>query len=220
MLSDLSEASLCTGCPPQAKPGNPRKMTYFIGKQKGGRAAFVSVLEPYEDESFIAESKLISQTVESVVVKVSHKNGRVDFVCINRMKDTLPVNTDGYDFTVSGFLNVLSFLDGALVFKKTYGAENLSGTICDFTKDLCSDNYLTVQLYSDSTVPVGKYIDIETDAKPNAFFKLTSAESLGENKWKLGVGDCSLITGFVDREAKDKGYTYVIREGSACTITL
>jgi len=80
-----------------------------------------------------------------------------------------------------------------------------------------------VQVIGKAPLPnkfVGKFIDIATDAEPNGYFEITSAQNLGDGKWKFGVGDCSFVTGFVDREAKEKGYTYIISENANCTITM
>ena len=120
-------------------------------------------------------------------------------------------------------MNVLCFApDCSLAEHVVYGDTVLSGTICDFTKELSAENYVTVDMDSciEPTVFVGKFIDIATDAEPNGYFEITSAQNLGGGKWKFGVGDCSFVTGFVDREAKEKGYTYIISENADFTIMM
>jgi len=219
MLSDVSEAALCTGQPPQARLGNPKEMTYLIAACEEGPTEFVSVLEPYEDACFIERAELLRKDETAAIIRVSHKNGRVDYIVVNRGKETVTIN----GVTVSGFFNVLCFAsDGSLSYGTAYGTQVLTGTVCGFEKELKTENFVTVQ-FDDPAIPdclVGKYIDIATNEEPNAFFAITNAESLGDGKWNLGIGDCSPITGFADRDHKEKGYTYVFSEGAVCTITL
>jgi len=223
MISSLTEASLCTGTPPQAKPGNPKALTYLIAKCDGGPAKYVSVIEPYENESFIEQSTLLRQDEEVTVVLAAFKNGRRDYIVVNRGQSPVSLVCFGRTVTVTGFLHLLSFApDGTLAAHKVYGEKVLSGTVCDFTRELSADNFVTVQLDScvDAHALAGRFIDIDTVYEPNAFYEIKAAESLGDGIWKLSVGDCTFIRGFIDRDEKEKGYTYFIEKSGKCKITL
>jgi len=218
ILSENDEAALCTGTAPHARPGNPRELSYLVLK-KTEPTAFAAVLEPYEDESFIRSCSLVRHDALVTVVCVTHVNGRVDYITVNRSGK--PVEVNGKE--VSGILHA-ECLDAnkTCIAEHSYGDTVYSGTVCSFTRELCDKNYVTVGIDAfDETVSfAGKYIDISTDCEPNAFFEITSSEYLGDGNWKLGVGDCTFVTGFIDREHKEKGYTYVINEQASCTITV
>lgn len=208
MLSPVEEAALCTGFPPHAYQGNPRKLTYLLAKKTGEDAEFISVLEPYEGESFLSECSC-EQSEGKTVVRVTHKNGRRDVITLNREK--LP------------FLEVRAFSkEGECFFHESYGKQLLRGRVERFTKVCAPENKLTVTLEEpvNEAALAGRFIDVETDYKPNACYEIKNAKPLGNQKWELDTGDCTFITGFVDREHKEKGYTYALREGAAFEIWL
>jgi len=216
MLSDVAEASLCTGMPPQAQHGNPKAMTYLIAKCDGP-AEYVSVIEPYEDAPFLAECSVLRHDEDATILCVKHTSGAADYIGISRSGELLDLN----GCIVSGFVNVLRY--DALDMPESchiYGEQQLVGSVVDFTKELTDDNWVTVQLAgaTDPSQLIGKFIDIETDAEPNAFFEITDAKPSVNGEWKLCVGDCTFVTGFVDRDEKEDGYTYVIKRGAACAI--
>ena len=203
MLSGADEAALCTGKPPQTKPGNPRELTYLIAKHSGP-TDYVSVLEPYEDAAFIASCDA-KQDGDTVTLTVTHTNGSVDTVCVTR---------DGTALRVA--------VESTTGYRMAYGDTVLTGMVDAFTKELTSENCVTVRLDSDVSAEalVGKFIDIDTDVEPNAFYEIKGAELLANGLWKLDVGDCSFITGYIDRDHKELGMTYSIGEGASVRITM
>ena len=206
MLSGVQEAALCSGMPPQNKPGNPRAYTYLIAKHSGDTARFVSVLEPYEKESFIESCRCQSaDDLDTIVVR--HKSGRVDTITCDRQ-------------CRNGFLTVESTISGASTFFFSYGTQCLTGTVVDFTRELANENDVVIRFDSSvQEIPVGAYMDIEANEKPNAFYEIKSARYLGDNLWKIGTGDCTFIAGYVDRMEKEKGYRYFIKKDAGVTIT-
>jgi len=92
----------------------------------------------------------------------------------------------------------------------------------EFTKGLQLDNHIIAKLPdgTDGAALVGQYMDIETDVDPNAFFLITSAEALPDGTWRLGTGDSTFVTGFVDRLNKDLGYSYCVKAGANFKITV
>lgn len=209
MLSNVEEAALCTGYPPHAHPGNPRALTYLLAKSTGTDTEFISVLEPYEDAPFLAECICRQADAGKTVFHIRHKNGRTDRVTLNR--EALP------------FLELCSFsADGTQLCREVYGQQLLKGRVQTFTKTLCKKNTVTVTL-SGTPAPealIGRFIDIATEYTPNACYEITGVKPLGSDLWELETGDCTFITGFVDRFHKEKGYSYAFAEGADCRIWL
>ena len=208
MLSLVDEAALCTGYPPHAHKGNPRELTYLLAKKTGRDTEFISVLEPYEGESFL-EACCCERVGDVTRIRVTHKNGRQDVITVDRAK--LP------------FLEARSEAPGGGEdFRETYGSKLLSGTVESFTRELSSENSLIVELdgMTEAEELTGRFLDIDTDYAPNACYEIRGARPLGQNRWELSTGDCTFITGFLDREHKDQGYAYAFRAGAACRIRI
>ena len=224
ILSGVQSAALCKGTPPQTAQGNPKAMTYFIGKHQGGTARFAAVLEPYENSSFIEKAEYRSLEGGAVqLAKVTHKDGRVDFIAVNFTETAIECSWDDQTFTADAFVTFRSFaVDGSLLLEVRHGKQIICGTLLDFTHGLELDNYITAQLPAgtDDSALVGEYMDIETDAEPNAFFRITSAEELADGTWRLGTGDSTFVTGFIDRLNKELGYRYCVNPGAKFKITV
>ena len=206
MLSRVEEATLCSGYPPHAYKGNPRKLTYLLAKKTGTDTEFVSLLEPYEGESFL-ESCSWEKADDITHIRVTHKSGRQDVITLNRA---------GFPF-----LQVDSWAeDGACICQESYGKACLSGTVVQFTKELSGDNRITVKLDAETTPQelTGRFIDIRTDYAPNACYEIQGAQPLGHGLWELSTGDCTFITGFIHREHKEMGYSYAFQEGAGFQI--
>lgn len=224
MLSPVEEAALCKGMPPQTKPDNPRAMTYLIAKNIGSPARFASVLEPYENSSFIEKAVSTSLAGGQVqMIRVSHKSGRTDFVAVNFTGSPVDCSYEGVSFTAEGFVTVRSFTpDGILAYSCSYGTRTVTGQVRSFTLGLQLDNWVIADLPKDTDAAAlpGKFMDIETDVDPNAFFEIKSAEKLPDGTWALSTGDSTFVTGFIDRRHKELGYRYCIREGAKLNISL
>jgi hypothetical protein len=224
VLNGVQSAALCRGIPPQTKPGNPRAMTYFIGKHQGGTARFAAVLEPYENSSFLATAEYRALENGAVqLARITHKDGRVDLIAVNFTEMAVECSWDAQSFTADAFVTFRSFApDGGLALDIRQGTQVIRGTLLDFTKGLQLDNHIIARLPEDTNgeALVGQYMDIETDVDPNAFYLITSAEKLPDGTWRLGTGDSTFVAGFLDRMHKELGYHYCVKEGAAFKITL
>ena len=224
VLNGVRNAALCRGLPPQTKPGNPRAMTYFIGKHQGDTARFAAVLEPYENSSFLAGAEYRSLENDGVqMIRVTHKDGRQDLIAVNFTEKPVECGRDDKSFTADAFVTFLSFgEDGSLLLEKRQGRKIICGTLLDFTQGLQLDNHILAELPEDTdgAALAGQYMDIETDAEPNGFFLITSAEKLTGNLWRLGTGDSTFVAGFLDRKNKELGYRYCVQKGAKLKITL
>jgi len=224
MLSKVEEAALCTGKPPQTKPENPRAMTYLVAKTTGENDLFVSVLEPYEDSAFIqyAEYQPLADGAAQLV-KVVHVSGRTDFVVVNLTGLHIGYDAEGFRFTTDAGFAVVSFApDGTLAYRQEYGQKCLFGQVISFTRELCMENAVVVRLPEDTdgTQLKDRFVDIETDVEPNACFRICDAKKLPDGTWSLDVGDSTFVTGFVDRQHKELGYSYCISDGAKLRIAL
>ena len=218
MLSEIDGAALCKGVPPQAHAGNPREMTYLVAKKSGVAGDFVSVIEPYEDESFILGCELVRADDIVSALCIKHKNGRCDYVVVNRSEAAFELCGE----KLYGFLNVRSFnKNGQQIYSANYGSRTVTGRVCTFTQELGAENYIMAELDEavDAASLRGRFVDIKTDYEPNAFYEIIDAENC-DGKMRLCVGDRTFITGFVDRDNKEKGYTYSVENGASLTITL
>ena len=224
VLSGVQEAALCRGLPPQTKPGNPKAMTYFIGKHQGSTARFAAILEPYENCSFIEKAEYRALEEGAVqLIRVTRKDGTRDLIAVNFTEKPVECSWDSDSFTADAFVTFRSIGEAdALLTEIRHGTRILRGKLLDFTQGLQLDNHVLAQLPEDTdgAALVGQYMDIETDVEPNAFFLITSAEQLPDGLWRLGTGDSTFVTGFVDRLNKDLGYRYCVEKGANLTITL
>ena len=214
MLTKVAEAALCTGIPPRNKPGNPKAITYLLAKNHAPATRFVSVIEPYETESFIASVRRETYEAGAVeVLRVAHKSGREDFVIINRTGTPFHYK----NLTAQGFVSVFSGKE-----RYHYGAQRITGSVLDFTRQLCLENKITVRFDQpmEEVQLTGKFIDIETEVQPNAFFEIRGAEEQEDGTWVIDCGDCSFVSGFLDRTHKENGYRYHFAAGAAFVITL
>lgn len=224
MLSQVTEAALCKGLPPQTKPGNPKAMTYLIAKNTGSTARFASVLEPYEDGSFIKCATYTElEDGKLRLIRVEHKNGRVDRIAVNFTEQSRTASWDGEAFQADAFVTFRSFApDGAITLSKECGAQTVCGKVLDFTKGLQLENRIIAELPTDvdAVAITGKYMDIETDTAHNACFRIEAAEQLADGIWALSTGDSTFVVGFLDRHNKDLGYRYCIRENAGFKISM
>ena len=203
MLAGFDEAALCTGEPPKAHAGNPKAMKYLIAKKSGEETEFAAVIEPYEGKSFIASCN-VEHTSDVTKVTVIHKSGREDVIAVTRNCD------------VGAFLSVECRCDSEMLYENAYGSKAICGKVISFTDTLCDKNELLVSLSEkiDASALSGRFINIETDYEPNAFYEIRSACVTKDGAYLINVGDCTFVTGYVDRDDKAKGYTYSIEKGA------
>ena len=224
MLSKVEEAALCIGKPPQTKPENPRAMTYLIAKTTGENSRFVSVIEPYENQSFLRKATYIPLADgKAQLVRVEHSSGRTDFVIVNLSGEPVEYAEERHQIATEARFTVVSFgPDGREAYRQDYGKQVLSGEVIAFTRGLCLENAVTVRLPEDTDGAQlkGRFVDIETETEPNACFLIHGAEKLPDGTWLLSTGDSTFVTGFVDRNHKELGYTYCIEDGAKLRIPL
>ncbi|RKN84292.1 heparinase II/III domain-containing protein [Paenibacillus ginsengarvi] len=250
MLTDVSDVAIADGIPPQNKPGNPKTLRYMIAHREGTNldSLFVSVLEPYKGRRFIASIERVDIWLgntlvadnEAAAVKVSLISGRVDYI-IHAANPDLAYTIDG-KLEFQGYFGVYSEQDGVRQFAYMHDAtrlgckgsdedtaaiamkaEALTGTIESFTRDLSVKNELIVNMDAGESQPsdwVGKTIFVDNDGKRNAVYPIQGAERLKDGRYRLDIGDMTLIRGFAAEDDFDQGYRYDIEVGATFRIPL
>ncbi|MBE6550534.1 MAG: alginate lyase family protein [Ruminococcaceae bacterium] len=236
MLGDYDSLALADGTPPTNKPGNPESLTYMFVERKGSNLSsmFSSVIEPYTTESKIMKieevpvyekGKSTDVTNEFIkAVKVELVNGRTDYIayCGDGSGKTYSVG-NVFDFTGSFAVYTVNGDDNVIYTNDAYVNDNkekpsrITGKLEDFTKELSTENYLTVSLNGnvDAKDLEGKfvYIDRLFNAQFNACYEIVSAEKLSNGKYSLYTGDVTYIEAYKSSSNPAGGYTYSVKEG-------
>lgn len=245
MLGDVDDVALADGVPPQNKPGNPKTLRYFVAHRSGTNldSLFTSVIEPYKDNRTIASIVPVSVKAggaaangsEVKAVKVTLANGRVDYIVNALNPDAMYTIDDKLQF--KGFMGVYSEKDGQPVYRYVHDgsyiapigetvandAGALQGTVVSFTYSPSVQNEIVVNMNADGTSTadlIGSTIYVANDGVRNAAYRIIGATDLGGGRYKLDIGDSTLIRSFVNANDFSKGYVYDISAGAAFRIPL
>ncbi|MFC5648195.1 heparinase II/III family protein [Paenibacillus solisilvae] len=245
MLSEVDEAALADGEPPQNKPGNPQRFRYVLAVRRGAdvQSQFVSVLEPYKEKRAIesitsAQLKINGKSVcgsEAYAVRVAFAGGRTDFIVNSLNKDETYTVNDRFEFR--GFYGVCSFekekpvyaylCEGSMIkvgerhLFDLDAARCLTGEVVYFTKEMSAVNEIVVRLNESNQGIrlIGKWIYIENDGSRNAVYEIKSVRADGE-RLILDIGDITLIRSWADDFDFSQGYRYDIYEGARFRIPM
>ena len=239
MLGDYDTVSMAKGNPP-SHAGAASYYDYVIAKRTGKNldSTFTAVIEPYYDDSKILKIEEAGVTfngaqvddMEARAVKVTLKNGRIDYiVCALDTAKQYRV-ADLFDFC--GFYGVYSIVNGELSKAyindgsqiDTYEAESeLTGKVIDFTKTLSVENEITVSLdQTDADVSnlAGRYVYIANDRVKNAVYKIVDAEKTDGNNVRLNIGDVTPVRSWTDSYDFSNGFAYDFAAGASLVIPL
>ncbi|MBR2180869.1 MAG: S-layer homology domain-containing protein, partial [Oscillospiraceae bacterium] len=238
---DLADVTLAHGHPPKYGT-NPEYLKYVLAKRKGTNldTLFTTVFEPYIGNSAIKSLERVAVTHKDgsalskdepvAAVKVTLNTGRVDYIVYSASK-AVTYNIDG-KFDFAGTVGVYTvgtdgkvartyLLDGTQLGETKQQHAVATGTVEDFTKEPSYNNYIDVKLTEDvdiSTLP-GKLINVANSGKLNGSYLIVDAESVGDNV-RLGIGDVTTISGYVNDNNRALGYTFNISEGNKFEIPL
>ncbi|MBR5272406.1 MAG: InlB B-repeat-containing protein, partial [Clostridia bacterium] len=210
----LSEVALATGVPPQ-RDGNPETLEFMMARRSGSNldSLFTGVYEPYKDTRYIKSiaSAKIERTGGAALgandvakaVQIVRTDGITDYVIYATNNQVTYKVAGMYDF--QGVFGVISVKNGSVVYAygndaakvhTTTSTAAYTGKVTDFTKTLSFENYVDVQFDTavDANKLVGKHIDIENGRTENAVMEIVGATDLGSNKYRLDIGEKSLIT--------------------------
>lgn len=98
----------------------------------------------------------------------------------------------------------------------------LEATVVDFTRELQFENEIILRSeeHMSNEGLVGQYIYIENDGKRNAVYPIQAVHSLGNQQYRILIGDATLIRQFADDQDMTKGYVYDIAAGARVVIPL
>ncbi len=245
---ELSEVALADGEAPE-RGDNPPTFRYLLARRSGKNmdTLFTTVLEPYIGDSNIkalervsvkhTDGSAIRSTEQVAAIKVTLKNGRVDYVVYSANdKETYRID-DLFDFC--GFVGVYTvsddnsktclrsyLLDGTKIGDKTTQNAAIEGTIKDFTREPEFENFIEIELSdgidaSEINISAlsGKLLDVANDGVRNGDYRIKSAE-LDGNTLRLDIGDVTTVRGYADAFDFSKGYTYDIAENQKARIAL
>lgn len=246
MLGPVDDVALANGVPPRNKPGNPAQLRYLIAHRSGTNldSLFTSVLEPYKGERYVASITEAPVSRNGVpvdtaadptvrAVKIALTNGRTDTVIVSY--DPEATYTIDGNIQFRGFFGVYSerdgkteqlyLNDGTMIGKAgeepvaSPGA--LTGTVVDFTRELSATNEIVADLALSGTDPqqlVGRTVYIANDGERNAAYPIRAVDRLGGDRYRLDIGDLTLVRKYVDANDFSKGYIYDIAPGAALRI--
>lgn len=245
MLGDVDDVALAEGVPPQNKPGNPQTLPYLIAHRGGTDldSLFTSVIEPYKEDRFVDTTETVPVKQAGVLVtdnsveavKVTLASGRIDYV-INALDPTISYTVDD-KLKFKGFFGVYSEIDGKTVSSYVHDGTMLApiadtvapvagaaeGTVEAFTQTLSESNDITVDMDLGDIEPaelIGQTIFVENDGVRNASYRILGVADLGSDRYKLDIGDKTLIRSYVDPNNFSAGYVYDIAENADFRIPL
>ncbi|NLD88072.1 MAG: hypothetical protein GX633_07425, partial [Clostridiales bacterium] len=164
MLSNLEECATATGRPPQARPGNAKKFTYLLAK-KNGEGCFTSVIEPYENNSFIEDSRIVFDGgTEQCAIVVKHKTGREDIIICSISNKVVSFLYGKNDIDFSGHMTVLSFdTDGSLSYIYVNDGNRLE--VNGVSYDCCPSHECSIEGFT-KVLSRDNFVDVKTSANP------------------------------------------------------
>ncbi len=255
MVNDdpMEEVTFATAVPPKKSDNiNVKDFEYVLVRNKGSNldTTFTTVLEPYEaGNKYIRSIEKLSMVRDEAAkpgtgdsygaVKVTHENGRIDYVIYSTNNEIDYVVDDNINFR--GFAGVLSF-DGeascdALVYSYLNDGEVLkfveeekeealsayTGTVKSFTDELEMENRIVYTPTAGQNVDVealsGKYVYVENGGVDNSVYRIERAEYAGDDI-VLDIGTVSVIRSYVDANDIDRGYVYNVAQGQSLRIPI
>ncbi len=229
MVNDfaLDEVALAKGkVPSRATNKNfPTHLEYMLAKRTGKNldSLFTTVYQPYKKEAYISS---VEQIVPEIVggteksgdvvkaVKVTHTNGRVDYVIYATNENVTYRLENNPDMIFKGFVGVWTANEaGAITYSYKLGGDaDIKGKISGFTEELSLENYIDIK--PDKAVEpkslAGKYIFVEHDGAGNAAYEILSAEKKEDGDIRLDIGTVTTVRKYIDAEDFDAGYIFNI----------
>jgi hypothetical protein len=200
------------------------------------------VIEPYRNARILRNIQPAAVTLNGTAaddfavraLKVERIDGRTDYV-ISALdsqslfmidgripfKGTFGIYSEKNGKPVYAYLN-----DGTVLGTDGHGIKteaNITGKVSDFTRELSRKNTITVQVDSaplDTSRVIGRDIYVHNDGRRSAVYRIEDADSLGEGKYRLHLGEQTLIRSYVSDTDLSKGFVYDIAPGHSFYIPL
>ncbi|MBQ9986259.1 MAG: S-layer homology domain-containing protein [Oscillospiraceae bacterium] len=239
-----SGVGIATGYAPRTSSNKSVKgLDYMLIHRAGSNldTLYTSLLQPYKGEEYIANATSLSPVIKEgreeendivKAVRVELKSGRVDYIIYaTNNAVTYTITDDDVSFDFRGFVgvysvnadkeNIYTYINDGDIIGENASTARYTGKVMDFTKELTDENFITVRFDDEADIDnlVGRYIYINNNGKQNGAYRIVSAESAGSNV-VIGLGDVSVISGFVDKADLSRGYTYNIAKSQTFAIPL
>lgn len=212
-------------------------------------AAKVKLLQAHQDDPSVTSRTVIhaksgteGENDVARAVKVTLCGGRVDYVIyatnqqvmytvteLNIADNNGAVTVTESDlFDYRGFVGVRTMMQGEEIYSYLNDGDTLgdmsgqaavSGTVTGFTKELSSENEITIRPDTaiDPAKLNGKHIVVKNDAVESGTYEIRSASANADGSIKLDIGDVTLIRAYKNA---GKDFTYNIAEGQSFRIPL
>ena len=241
--NQINEAAIANGYPPDTSANKSIPHLKYLLVRRSGKdldTLFTTVLEPYSGKRYLqsmenvpvalAEGGQPLHSNDVRAIKVTHVNGRVDYIVYAR-NNTVTYQIDGR-FNFRGFLGVCSYADGEPVYTYLNDGDildgqvqtrpSLTGTVLDFTKELAMKNQIRVTADPDVAPEafVGRYIQIDNDGVENGSYKVQGAYRDTEGHMVLDMGTTSPVRRYRSSADLSQGFVYNIAEGQSYRVPL
>ncbi len=252
-----AEISIADGLPPQTAANKSiDKFKYVLIKNEGKNldTTFTTVLEPYRNERYLVSAdELVMMPVSGTTsasdaaraVKVTHVNGRVDYIFYATNNAVTYEVTDGdKTFAFRGFVgvytlqneeNTMSYIhDGDILCEKTEEGimttgkpASIEGVVKSFTKTHEEKNEIVITPAPGSAITAddvaelsGNLLLIDNgDNTRSGTFEIENAVLRGDDI-AIDIGRVTPIRQYIDSFAPEKGYIYMIAEGQKARVPL
>lgn len=223
LMQGSCEVAIVDAYPPRiGRNKDIKRLKYVFSKAEGENIenVFVTVLEPYRNERYIAEITELEADGDARALKIVHKNGRVDYIICSTDGKMHTVTDGEREISSCGTVKVVSFADDEKTVEYAHGEKNITGKICGFTKAFAERNEIFIEGEADPEALAGCLITVENGEETRGgAYKILGAERRGEHI-ALDIGRVTLIRKFRDAMKPEKGYVYNIREGQSYNIAL
>jgi len=244
--SDFSEVTLAEGLPPRSNVNaDIPKLEYLLVRRATEspganlESLFSTVIEPYEAGPYLDRIEMasvqpasagVSQTEPARALRISHRDGRLDYVIYAsdnrtefRIDDRFAFRGNIGVIALRGDAVVYSYvINGDRIVDQSYPFPALTGTVVAFTKELTAENSLTVRIEQSFPVEdlVGRFIHINNDRIENAAYQILGASPSEDGSVRLDLGNNTLIRDYASPKSIHKGYTYNVQIGQSFSIPL
>ncbi len=238
-LSSVDEIAIAIGEPPHQKHNPDAYLRYVVRSRLGEdlESQFVTVLEPYESEPFIASAEPLELDAHdgegfAAAVQIDLADGRTDIVIIAEN----PCQVEAAGLSLDGQMAFIRLRDGKVEAAKlvrgtklqyrdyqlTTERGEITGKLAGFDVSDWRDNLLKVEssVLLEGVAAgdlIGQYIIVKNSERSCGSYPI---KDIRENGTVISLGDKTLVERFVDPQDYSKGVIYSVAEGDEFTIPL
>lgn len=171
------------------------------------------------DASFIEDCTIVSDDGTGVALSVKHTCGRVDSIIINRNFEKMVIGSSA----LIGLVNIMCVgTSGEKLYRKTCGNKVLCGKVISFTGHGSASASILAELSEniDAARLSGRFISIGATDNANTLYEIRCAESVSCGVCRFEVESCTVISGLVKCDSREKDDAYSVKCGAEFKIIL